>query len=585
MTELMLRRRARRRAVVPVVLGALLAALLLTLPGGTSPAPRHVAAPRAAPQAAPQVVPAATASSKRNVVMVMADDMRTDDLRFMPAVRRLLVDRGLTFRNSFSPYPLCCPARASFLTGRYAHNHHVYSHENPYGFKSFDDHATLATALQASGYNTGFVGKYLNGYGREPSLVTGGPSFNYVPNGWTDWYGAVDRPEDSTYKSGGTYNYMHTIFNINGRTDDTHAGQYQTNVLGRFARGLVQKYHRSPRPFFLYLSAVAPHFGGPREKGDPTHVLRADGSYVRVATPARPEWVRGRFDQQVRRASGLPADGGPSEANINDKPRPMRWHLEPGKPERAAVLSLTRQRAEALYVLDREVQQLVATLKRTGEYRNTVIMFTSDNGYFLGEHRMLQGKIKPHEPSLRVPFIMAGPGIPHGQRFDPVTTPGVTATIAQLAGARSSMAYPADGLSVVRSLHRDRGWKVPVVTEGLEKNKVFPRSIVRKSPGFRDPRSTIGIRTARWKYVLYSDGDGELYDLDHDPNELRNLVYDARYAGVRARLNKVWTAYKDCAGKTCRAPMMKSLRRTPAQEKAGTNRQSRGVQARYGYWR
>ena len=148
--------------------------------------------------------------------MVMADDMRTDDLRFMPSVRRLLVGTGLNFRNSFSPYPLCCPARASFLTGRYAHNHHVYSHASPYGFQSFDDHATLATALQQSGYQTGFVGKYLNGYGAENSLVTGGPSFRYVPAGWTDWYGAVERPAGSPYRSGGTYNYWHTLFNVNG---------------------------------------------------------------------------------------------------------------------------------------------------------------------------------------------------------------------------------------------------------------------------------------------------------------------------------------------------------------------------------
>ena len=134
--------------------------------------------------------------------MVMADDMRTDDLRFMPSVRRLLVGRGLSFRNSFSPYPLCCPARASFLTGRYAHNHHVFSHEDPYGFQSFDDHATIATALHQAGYQTGFVGKYLNGYGAQPSLVTGGPSFRYVPAGWTDWYGAVERPAGSGYPLG-----------------------------------------------------------------------------------------------------------------------------------------------------------------------------------------------------------------------------------------------------------------------------------------------------------------------------------------------------------------------------------------------
>jgi N-acetylglucosamine-6-sulfatase len=574
-----LRQGVRPRAVAPVLLGALVLAILVA---GLTTSSDLGSRP---PVEVPRMVTAAAAAAKPNIVTVMADDMRTDDLRFMPAVRRLLVAQGLDFRNSFSPYPLCCPARASFLTGRYAHNHHVYSHKSPYGFKSFDDHATVATALQESGYQTGFIGKYLNGYGAERSLVTGGPSFRYVPSGWTDWYGAVERPKGSPYRSGGTYNYMHTIFNVNGRIDDTHKGQYQTTVLGRFARSLVQKYHRSPRPFFLWFSAVAPHFGRPYEKGDPVHVKRGGGGFTRIATPARPRWVRGTLDRQIPRASGLPVDGGPSEADVSDKPRPMNAQPELSPQERYADRNLTRQRAESLVVLDREVARLVTTLKQTGEYANTVFLFTSDNGYFLGEHRMRQGKIKAHEPSLRVPFVMAGRGIPHGERFDPVTTPGVTATIADLAGATSRMPYPEDGLSVVPSIQRDRGWAVPVVTEGLESGRVFPTLPMLKATGFHDARNTIGVRTPRYKYIRYSDGDAELYDLDRDPNELRSVLTDPAYADVRDELHQVWLDYKDCLGTSCRRPMPKNLRRSPLQDQIGTNTQSTGVQRRYGYWR
>src|SRR4029079_11093382 len=139
---------------------------------------------------------------------------------------------------------------------------------------------------------------------------------------------------------------------------------------------------------------------------------------------------------------------------------PMDSQPELSLEERYAERSLTRQRAEALFVLDREVARLVATRKRPGEYKSPVFMFPSDTGYFLGEHRMRQGKIKPHEPSLRVPFVMAGTGIPHGTRFDPITTPGVTATVIGLAGAR--MPHQADGVSVVPSIPGDRGWRVPV---------------------------------------------------------------------------------------------------------------------------
>jgi N-acetylglucosamine-6-sulfatase len=558
----------RRRMLLTGALAlATSGAVLYGVPQQVSAAP--------APVVAPSAVAASTvaASSRPNIVLVMADDMRTDDLRFMPSVRRLLRREGLEFRNSFSPYPLCCPARASLLTGRYAHNHKVFSHAAPWGFKSFNDRRTLATALNGAGYNTGFIGKYLNGYGAQRSLVTGESSFRYVPRGWTDWYGAVSRPPGSRYTSGGTYNYMHTIFNVNGRIDDTHRGQYQTNVIGSFARKLVGKYHRSTKPFFLYVSSVAPHFGGPGESDDPSHVRTATGGYVNIKTPARPKWVRGKFDGSVTRAAGRPLSG-PSEADISDKPSSLRRLPEPNAAVWRGILESTRQRAEAEYVLDQEVGRLVAKLKSTGEYANTVFMFTSDNGYFLGEHRVVQGKIKPQEPSLRVPFLVAGKGIPHGQRFDPMTTPSLTATIADLAGA--TMPFPADGSSLVPSIRGgDRGWTVPVVTEGRESASTFPG----------DARTTIGLRMGRWKYVRYANGNEELYDLDADPNELESLHADPAHAELEDQLRLLWSSYKDCVGETCRVDLPVALQRTPADNAAGTEAQSAGVHSRYGYWR
>ena len=513
-------------------------------------------------------------SKRPNIVVVMADDMRTDDLRFMPAVRRLLKDRGIEFRNSFSPYPLCCPARASFLTGQYAHNHHVYSHEEPWGFGSFDDRRTLATALQDSGYQTGFIGKYLNGYGTQDSLVTGESSFRYVPPGWTDWYAAVNRPATSGYPSGGTYNYFHTLFNVNGDINDRYLGRYQTDVLGGFARTLVTKYHRSAKPFFLYVSSVAPHIGGAREPDDPRAIRRANGNILQVKTPARPRWVRGKLDALVPRAAGRPVDGSPSEADVSDKPPRISGLPEPTPAEWGAIRESTRQRAEAEFVLDGEVAKLVAHLKATGEYANTVFLFTSDNGFFLGEHRIPGGKIKAHEPSLRVPLLVAGRGIPHGRRFDPVTTPGVTATIADLAGA--TMPFPADAASLLPAIrYGDRGWTVPIVTEGRETTAAFPG----------DYRTTIGIRTAKWKYIRDASGAEELYDLDRDPNELTGLQDVPAYRTILGQLRTVWSTYKDCAGPACLEQLPAGLRRGPDEIAAATAKQSHGVYARYGYWR
>jgi N-acetylglucosamine-6-sulfatase len=576
--------------LVALAVGALVVGFVVQLSSTRESAPgtpvsmstgRDTAAPS---DVAPVGARSAAPSVRPNIVTILADDMRTDDLRWMPAVRRLIADQGLTFRNSFSPFPLCCPARASLLTGQYAHNHHVYSHLPPYGFGAFDDRLTLGTSLSSAGYHTIFLGKYLNGYGEQTSKVTGESSFRYVPPGWTEWRAAVSRPPNSGYSSGGTYDYWHTLFNVNGHIDDTHRGQYQTDVLGRMARRMVRKYHRSPKPFFMYLSPVAPHFGTPHEEDDPIGIIDpADGQIELIKTPARPRWVRGRFDDVIPRASGLPANGGPSERDMSDKPRPMRDLSALTTQERTAVRTLTRQRAEALFVLDQEVKQLVATLKATGEYDDTVIMFTSDNGYFLGEHRMRQGKIKPEEPSLRVPFVISGPGIPHGARFDPITTPSITATILDLADARPP--HPADGRSLVPSFTDDHGWRVPMVTEGLETSEVFNDAQSHRAAGFTDVRTTIGIRTARWKLVHYNDGDGELYDLDHDPNELTSHFDDPRYAHVQAELQKVWTAYKDCHGASCRAPMPADLQRGPVEDREMTDRQALRVEARYGYYR
>ena len=576
----------RLRAVLLALTGMLVVALVVTAGLATrSSDPKGKPAPAAAPAGdntalpadiTPVGAPRPPESDRPNIVMIMADDMRTDELRFMPHLRRLVGGQGLTFRNSFSPYPLCCPARASFLTGQFAHNHEVYSHVRPWGYQSFDDRRTLATALNDSGYNTVFLGKYLNGYGRDDSRVTGTSSFRYVPPGWTDWYAAVSRPAQSSYTSGGTYNYWNTLYNVNGRIDASHKGQYQTKTLGRFSRNLVRKYHRSPKPFFMWLNPVAPHFGSPREKDDPARELR-------IKTPARPKSVRGRFDKQIPRAAGLPRSGGPSEKDISDKPAAMRELPELDRAARAAVRTLSRQRAETLSVLDDQVRRLVKTLKVTGEYDNTVIMFTSDNGYFLGEHRMRQGKIKPHEPSLRVPFLISGKGVPKGTRFDPITTMGVTATIVDLAG--SDAPFPADDRSAVPSFARDRGWNVPVLTEGLETSRAFTEAADDPAPGFDDPRTSIGIRTSRYSYVRYNTGEGELYDLDKDPNEMRSVFGRPRYAAVQAELQRLLVAQKDCREEACQPALRSGLRRAPAQVRAATNAQSRGVQERYGYWR
>jgi len=523
----------------------------------------------------------ARADDRPNIVVIMADDMRVDDLLFMPRTRSTLVRNGVEFENSFSPNPLCCPARASFLTGRYSHNHKVFSHVAPWGFGAFDDRYTLATALKASGYNTALVGKYLNGYGVQRSAVTKGPSLHYVPRGYTDWYAALDTRAGSPL--GSTYNYRHVSYNHNGRIDAGHRGEYSTTGIGRIARRLIDGHARGDRPFFLLASFVAPHFGGPREPDDPADA-RVGGTLKKLGTPARPTWVRGRFDRLITRSPGLPRGGGPSEADMSDKPRYMRDLVEPDRRLRRGILESARQRAESLYVLDIEVGRLVRTLKASKEWDNTVLVFTSDNGYFLGEHREPEGKGKPYEPATRVPLLITGPGLRTGEkRYDPITTIDLTATLLDLGNAtgRLTAHHQVDGKSKWPILKAgDQGWIAPVVTEGfIWRNIDSDRA--RKS-GFADRnRSYIGIRTARYSYVRYIRGDEELYDLSVDANQMRSMHRDPRYAEVRRTLRATWSQYKDCRGASCRAPLAPDLQADPEQERALTRSYWRQVAAVY----
>lgn len=480
-----------------------------------------------------------------NILVVTMDDVRWDELRFAPAVRRYVVRRGLKFVNSFAPNPLCCPSRASFLNGQYSHNHRVHTHEPPYGFGAFDDHLTLGTALNRAGYRTALVGKYLNGYGRQPSKVTGGPSATYVPDGWTDWKVGIEKrwPAGSPF-AGGTYNYYSFTQNVNGKVV-SNRGTYSSTVIGRQVRGLIGEYGAHRRPWFIWANPVAVHLGGPIEADDPRPYQPRRGALTKFDTPARPAWVKGRFDDRIRRALGVRPGGLPSEWNISDKPEFMRKQSELVPLERRGLLEVQRQRAEALFAWDRQFREIVRTLKRTGQFRDTVIVFTSDNGYFLGEHRQRFGKVKPYEESLRVPLAIAGPGIPHGVRRTPITTLDLTATILELGSARLPH---VDGVSKVPAFAADRPWTDPVVTEGAQ---VLPHLV----PGFPGALTEMGLRTGRYAYFRYSTGGAELYDLAKDPLQLRNKYDDPAYRDVRRDLTALWKQYRRCAGDECRVPL------------------------------
>lgn len=511
-----------------------------------------------------------------NVLVITADDLRADDLRWMPRTRRLLGGHGLTFLNSFSPNPLCCPDRASFLTGKYSHNHRVLSHAEPYGFGAFDDSATLATVLTQAGYRTALVGKYLNGYGEQPTYATHADSLHYIPPGWSQWYGSTDHEwQPGEHGHGGTYHYFSLASNVNGRIRHFD-GQYTTRVTSQQTRHLLTRFSalRPAKPWFIWWTPVAPHTGGPVEPDDPKADHRVDGHRVEWPTPARPGWVKGMFDDQITHGAGTPPQR-PAERDVSDKPLYVRDFPPLTTSEKRSVMEVTRQRAEAAYVLDVQIAGTLRALRRTGEASHTVVVVNSDNGYYLGEHRKRQGKVTLHEPSIRVPMLMSGPGVPRGRRFDPVTPEDLAVTIARWAGARLP---DADGSDLRRTISRgDQGWTRPVVIEGLMSEHRYAHHHVDAS--VMQGLNTVGIRTARWKLVRYSTGESELYDLRRDPLELHSLHGPSTRA-VRAGLTALWRAYAACAGPSCRTALPEAFRVGPRSTARITRHQDR-ARARY----
>src|SRR5262245_54067442 len=517
----------RRSASVVLSVSALAVASLTVVPAvsqGSQPAP--AAESLRAPGGRP------------NVVVIMTDDMRRDELRWMPQTRRLIGRQGARFVNSFSPYPLCCPARASFLNGQYTHNHGVWSTRDPFGFQSFTDRRTLPVWLRAAGYNTLFLGKYLNGYGRQPTFH-GRRSVRYVPPGWTDWRASIDGGVRRGHRlNGGPYRYFDMTLSVNGRLDG-HPGQYSTNVVGEQSVKMIRRYSRADKPFFLWANYVAPHKGSPVERDDPRSVRRVDGKSTRIVTPAVTDGVRGRFNGRIRRPAGLP-----TERDVSDKPRYLQ---EPriNRRERRAMVEAARQRAESLWLVDRQVARTIKSLRAAGELSRTIIMFTSDNGYFQGEHRKRQGKATPYTPALSTPLLIRGPGIPHGvTRRTPFLSIDFAPTILDAANARQRRSI--DGQPLLRAARNGGGgWRRGVLTEVRYGGRNAGGDMGRW-------RRSSRVRGPDLYYAEHSTGDRELYDMRRDPGQQRNVAGDPAYAARQQRMARILDDLRHCAGDSCR---------------------------------
>ena len=504
--------------------GALLLALLLcaavAMPPGSSEAKKKK----------PHVK-----QKRPNIVVIMDDDQSTQLQGFLSKTNAAIGGRGVTFDNSFVNYSLCCPSRSTLLTGQYAHNHGVRGNNFPSGGYSKLAPTlsnTLPVWLQRAGYYTGHVGKFLNGYG------TTSPDTE-VPPGWNEWYGSLDDPDGY---AGGTYTAYGYTLNENGQIvhygstpDVVDPATYQTDVYSRKAADFIQRNAPSRQPFYLSVAPRDPHL----ENGcscDPNNSPRAapryEGAFSGLTAPRNPDF---------------------NEADVSDKPSNISSLplLSPTQVDR--VDANYRAQAEALLGVDDLVQNVVNALQSTGELKNTVLLFTSDNGFFHGQHRVQQGKIRLYEPSIRVPLQIAGPGVPHGvHRSQPVTNADLAPTILEFAHAKAGR--KEDGISLLPLMKSRLDWP----GRGLDLETYFNPDTTEDPED--PPLNYLGVRTDRYLYADYGTGERELYDLRNDPFELQNSIANPAYSRVTASLQRLLGGLADCAGRRCRSKPALKLR-------------------------
>jgi N-acetylglucosamine-6-sulfatase len=453
----------------------LLAVLAMVAAAGAAPPPGgHMAA--------------AAAAGKPDIIVFLLDDARADDFAYMPIAQSQLAAKGTTFTNGYVVNPLCCPSRASILTGQYSHSTDIYDNGGVQGgFKTFKtlgkDRSTVATWLAAAGYRTALIGKYMNGYnlGKVP----------YVPPGWNTWRGmAIGNNENL----GGYYDYTLSVDGT-AQTYGSAETDYSTDVFADIATNIITTTPAN-QPLFLYMGMRPPH--------TPSTPALRHATSCKTATPLRTPSF--------------------NEADISDKPKWVPRQLL----DSADILQMDRRHkrhCQSLQAADEALRDVLDALQATGRLSNAMIILLSDNGVGLGEHRW-ETKKDPYEGSLKMPFVV---------RYDPITggiarqVPALALNIdiAPTAAALAGVAAPgAEGRSLVAALTgTPADWRQDFLAEHWEPTT---------SGGYIHPWCQ--VHTERYKYTRYATGEEELYDLQTDPYELTSKHADPAYAALKQAL-------------------------------------------------
>jgi len=516
-----------------------------------------------------------------NVLMVLTDDQTLASMAVMPQTRALIGDAGTTFTQGISSFPLCCPARATHATGQYSHNHGVVDNDNELhpgpdgpvpgqgGYDVFDHTNTVATWMDALGYETSYVGKTLNDY-------NGATAVPPAPPGYDRWFGWLLEPTNLSIPRQNYFNFqiyedpdgaagptqgMQRVYPDDGLDGGNDEQEYLTDVLRDIALDQLDELAADDDPWFLTYAPFAPHTGSGRTRANanpfgtapaPRHL----GALVETEEHPLPLGIDEvpNYPPQDNPAYNLiPQQAAPWVLNARTSPA-NPWNLVQAQDRNDPDDDLTNEQVqnlvtrgyrlylESLLAVDEAVQTLVDRLGSLGQLDDTIVIFTSDNGFAYGEHGFFAEKNEPYEESLRVPLLVRGPGFPAGTTVDaPVADIDYAPTLVRATGAAPGLVM--DGLALQDIAHRPEGYDDRAILINNWPTSTRPNSRIRHWEG---------VRTDRYTYLEVPEtASVELYDRSIDPHQLDSVADDPAYDAVEAYFAGLLDQLLACTGHAC----------------------------------
>jgi N-acetylglucosamine-6-sulfatase len=439
--------------------------------------------------------PAEVRSAERpNIVFVMTDNLDEMAMEELGGIRAIMNYNGVTFDNAYVSYSLCCPSRATFLRGQYPHNHGVKGLPEatpPSGEKVFRplDQSTVATWLNNAGYQTKYIGKYMNGY-----------SDLYVPPGWDEWFALRGDPNMNQVNDDGT------SVALSGNSTDAFADE---------AADFIRRSSADAAPFFVVVGTKAPH-------QPPEVAERHRNTFLDTPLPRPPN-----FD----------------EPDVTDKPAWVRSYPRMSPTVIQNITNAYREELRSMLSVQDLLGQIVGTLRQSGELDNTYIFFTSDNGVSRGQHGIPFGYKAAYEENIVVPLSVRGPGIPAGvERQQLVLNNDLAPTIADLAGASTPAFVDGSSFAPLLTASPPSSWRQAFLEEAWKEEGGLLKARV---PTHKS------VHTQDHILIENNTGETELYDLGADPYQLKSKPRAGNvqlYSALETRLYNL----RDCSGSACR---------------------------------